>query len=330
VTLLEPDRAQGQLQRALALFRARADYRGAAVTLYIQAQNISGFGHLDESLQLFRQAQGSLARLGENAPVLWDFRLKYMIGGNLVILNRLDEAQQPLEQAIAEGLNDRNLPREELATTRSYHGLWLAGKGKFSEAEGEFQTALATASDDPEVVESVYTHMAMAAEYRQDFVAAAEFARKSCQTRRGENPQTVWTAIRGLAWARYRAEIGEVVPALAQVREDMPKVRRFWSDGSDYFCVPLMYAAHVFLKAGDFAQAERYAREALRAAQLDSPQNWPWLAETTELLGEALIGEHRNADGMRLLREAHSIYARCGPAWTAYSARLTARIGAGS
>jgi hypothetical protein len=108
-----------------------------------------------------------------------------------------------------------------------------------------------------------------------------------------------------------------------RVRDELPKIREVWNRESDYLWVPLTQAAHVMLKANRFAEADRYAREALHAAEIaGSPANSPWRAEATELLGSALMGERNPVEGLRLLSEAQRMYAQCGPAWSASARRL--------
>ena len=159
-------------------------------------------------------------------------------------------------------------------------------------------------------------------------VRARDLAREDCErSLLILGPARVETAVRCAAWARYRAETGEIEPALRQVRDELPKVRKIWNRESDYLWVPLTYAAHVMLKADKFTEADRYAREALHASDIaGSPANNPWRAEATELLGSALIGERDTVPGQRLLFEAQRLYAQCGPAWSASARRLAEAI----
>ena len=103
------------------------------------------------------------------------------------------------------------------------------------------------------------------------------------------------------------------------------KDQKVWNRESDYLWAPLTQAAHVMLAANQFAEADHYARESLRAAEIaGSPANNPWRAEATELLGSALIGERSAVEGERLLSQAQRMYAQCGPAWPASARRLAA------
>ena len=323
VTLEKPDRARAQLQRALTLFEREGDYRGAAITLYIEGQNRDELGQIARSIALYRQGLDDLSKLGKDAPKLWQFRLNLMIAGSLVVLDRFAEARPWLLAALETGA-DAKADAWELATADARWGSLLAGEGKFAEAEQMFEKALLQAPRNSLVAQVVRGDRIVAAGYRGDFVRARDLAREDCErSLQTPGPARVESSIRCLAWARYRAETGEIQPAVVQVRDELPKIRKVWNRESDYLWVPLAFAAHVMLKANQFLEADGYAREALHAADIaGSPAHNPWRAEATELLGSALLGERNVAAGERLLSEAQRMYAQCGPAWSASARRL--------
>jgi len=327
VTLSQPDRAMAQLQRALTLFRIAGDYQGAAITLYIEGQNRGELGQIAKSVALYRQGLEDLSRLGKEAPKLWQFRLNLMIGGSLAVLDRYEEARPWLAAALETG-PPAGVDAWELANADVRWGSLLAAEGKFEEAEERFANALMRAPRNSLVAGMVRGARITVAGYRGEFVRARDLAREDCErSLLILGPARVETAVRCAAWARYRAETGEIEPALRQVRDELPKVRKIWNRESDYLWVPLTYAAHVMLKADKFTEADRYAREALHASDIaGSPANNPWRAEATELLGSALIGERDTVPGQRLLFEAQRLYAQCGPAWSASARRLAEAI----
>jgi serine/threonine protein kinase len=323
VSLSKPDRAIAQLQRALTLFRTVRDYQGAAIALYLEGQNFSELGQIARAIALYRQGLHDLSRLGKDVPKLWQFRLNLMIGGSLLMLDQFEEARPWLAAAIETGAAAR-VEAWELASADARWGSLLAGEGKFDEAEEMFEKALIRVPRDYTLAEVVRGARIMVAEYRGDFVRARDLARLDCEhSLQTQGPARVWSSIRCVGWARYRAETGEIEPALMRVRDELPKIREVWNRESDYLWVPLTQAAHVMLKANRFAEADRYARKALHAAEIaGSPANSPWRAEATELLGSALMGERNPVEGLRLLSEAQRMYAQCGPAWSASARRL--------
>ena len=250
------------------------------------------------------------------------------IGGSLVVLDRFEEARPWLAAALETGAAAR-AEAWELAAAEARWGSLLAAQGKFDGAEEAFEKALTQApriqsQRHPEVAELVRGARIMVAGYRGDFVRARDLAREdrehSLQIR---GPARVDSSIRCVGWARYRAETGEIEPALMLVRDELPKTGKVWNRETDYLWVPLTYAAHVMLKADQFREPDHYAREALHAAEIaGSPANNPWRAEATELLGSALMGERSAVEGERLLSQAQRMYAQCGPAWSASARRL--------
>jgi tetratricopeptide (TPR) repeat protein len=69
VTLSKPDRAIAQLQRALTLFRTERDYKGAAITQYIEGQNFAELARIARSIELYPQGLDDLSRLARLRPV---------------------------------------------------------------------------------------------------------------------------------------------------------------------------------------------------------------------------------------------------------------------
>jgi len=233
VTLSKPDRAIAQLQRALTLFRTERDYKGAAIALYIEGQNFGELGQIARPIALYRQGLDDLSRLGKDAPNLWQFRLNLMIGGSFLLLDRFDEARPWLAAALETGAAAR-VEAWELASADAQWGSLLAAEGKFDEAEEMFEKALIQVPQSSLVAELVREARIMVAGYRGDFVRARDLAREDCEhSLQTRGPARVWSSIRCVGWARYRAETGEIEPALMRVRDELPKVRKVWNAESD-------------------------------------------------------------------------------------------------
>jgi tetratricopeptide (TPR) repeat protein len=331
VTFQQQEQARSQLERALSVYRALGDYQGAAITLYIMAQNEGLAGRLNSTALLYEQGLNSLRHIGKHAPLLWDFRLKHLLGHFLAEASnrRLPEARMLVEAAIAQGLHDATVARWELGTAEAEWGALLAAEGRDKGAETALRQATATVPGNPSVMEEVLQARIAAAARRQDFAAARDFARQHCELEAATfGAEHVWSARAKFDWARFRAETGETAQAMAQIREALPVVREYWSHGSDALWLPLAAAARVMVSAGYFDDAERYARESMDVVeQAHREEVDAWRAESLELLGVALLGKKRYPEAIPLLARAQAMYGQLGPAWTKTAGRVAMRLG---
>lgn len=326
VTLGKADRANFELGRALDLYQAHGDYRGAAITRYIMGQEAEMEGHLRNTAALYRQGLDSLQHLGKAAPVLWDFRLKHLLGVSLEALSsrRWPEAEALMRSALAEGRAEPAISKFDMASTEAGLAGVLAEEGRAEDAERMLQRAAALSADPSTQTVLLTVRMEMAGR-QEDFASARDFARQRFDLVAGMG--SVWRAEAECEWARFRAETGETAEAERQIHEALPMLRRHWGDGSDSFWHAVRAAAQVAIRAGHFEEAERYARESIQIvdmAQRDAVDTWR--AESLELLGEALLGEKKYVEAMRLLQRAQSMYGQLGPAWTKSAARVESRI----
>ena len=332
-TLQQPERAQRQIRLALGISLSRGDYRSAAVAQWILALNERVAGHLGISTNLFEQSLASLKRLGKRAPPLWNFRVKRDFGTVLVEVSnrRLHEAHTLLEEAIAEGLRDASVPGTELGNAQAQLGIVLAAEGRDGDAAAVFQQASATwqrQNTDGGVQGRaiVLRGQVEMSKRQQNFAAAANFARQENDLLQRDpqyRQQEIALAQNSLEWARLRAETGETAEAVAQVQQAIPVVRKYWSHGNDWLWFPLTAASHVLVSAGRFAEAERYARESLLVRdEAHREQSDPWLAESLEVLGAALMGEKKHGDAVAALERSEKIYSGLGPAWARTAQRV--------
>jgi serine/threonine protein kinase len=321
-SLQEPDRAAFETEKALSIYRQRGDYKGAAIALWILGQNAESTDNLRQAANFYRQSQKSLQRADKrNLPRLWTLRVARDLGSVLAKLSprRLEEARILLEAALAEAPGDANIPRNEIAMAQGNLGQILVNEGKQQEAETAFRQAMSTCRQthaDTDCEPALAGRMQLSAR-NGDFAAATQFALQRYQAivkdYGGEN---LW-AVRGqLDWAHYRAEIGEIVEAMAQVRSAMPALRKSPLKESQWS--PLLAASHVLLKAGHFKEAEQLAREALHVIDSAQRDEVDWArAESLELIGKALVGVENYRDALPLFEHARAIYQQLDPAFAA-------------
>jgi len=321
-SLQQPGRAAFQSEKALALFQARGDHRGAAIALWILGQNAESSGRLNRAVHYYEQSMESLDHLRKrDGPPLWEFRVKRDLGRTLswVSSRRLDEANALLTRAIARAAGDPTIPGVELADAYSGLGRILADQGRDQEAETAFQQAMSSwrQSNHDGDFEPVLRGRMLLKSRQHDFRAASELARLRYQVIvKGYSSDHRWAAQCQLDWARYRAETGEIEEAMAQARAAMTLVVRDPRLGES-LCWPLLAASHVLVRAGQFDEAERNAREALKVVDEGQREEADSVrAESLELIGTALKGEKKYREAKPVLEHAQSIYQQLGRPWT--------------
>jgi eukaryotic-like serine/threonine-protein kinase len=320
-TLQKPDRAQLQLERALALFQSLGRHVDAADALFVlainaqKAQSYAAVGYYQRSLE-------ELQKAGKDAPPLLLFRVKVYLAGALYAgLYRLPEARDLLDQAVALAAHEPIIPRDQLPAAWTHQGEIQMEEGHFAEAEALFHQAIAA---DRNTFDA-WTGLARASSLQQNFPAAAEFARRNYELTTAFNKDDLAdTAEAAVEWARYRAEAGEAAEAAAQIRSVMPEIRKDYEAGS-MRARYLQAGAHVFNRAGRFEEAAQYAREALDGVhQGQLPEIHPLTAACIEDLGEALAGMKRYREAIPDLEKALEIDRQLGPAYAKTADRVQA------
>jgi tetratricopeptide (TPR) repeat protein len=312
VTLEKPDRAQLQLERALALFQSLGRHADAADTLLVLGINAQRT-ESSAAANYYQRALEELQRAGKDAPPALLFRVKVYLAGVLSSgFYRLPEAGALLDQAVALGNREPSIPRDQLPAAWTHQGEVLMEQGHFEAAEALFHQAIEADSNTFDA----WTGLARSSFLKQNFPAAAEFAHRNYELTAAYNRDNLAdTAEAAAEWARYRAEAGEAREAVEQIRAVMPELRKNYAAGS-MLSRFLEGAARVFNKAGLFKPAEKSAREALAAFHRGQlPEMHPLSAACLEDLGGALAGLKRYREAIPALEEALEIDRKLGPAY---------------
>ena len=313
VTLVQPDRARFQLERALALFQSLGRHVDAADTLLvlgINAQKASA----QPAADYYQRALDELQRAGKDAPPALLFRVKVYLAGVLIDgFYRLPEGSALLDQAVALAAHNPAIPRDQLPAAWTHQGGVLVEQGRFDEADALFRQAIAA---DNHTFDA-WTGLARSNFLRQRFPAAAEFARRNYELTASYNQNDLADAGEAaVEWARYRAEAGETAVAVAQIRSVMPEIRKEYPTGGMMLARYLQAAAQVFNRAGLFEPAAQYASEALdRLRQVHVAGEHPSIAACLEEQGIALAGLKRYREAIPLLEQALRIDRGLGPAY---------------
>ena len=319
VTLDRPDRARTQLERALALFQKLGRHVDSADTLLVLGINAQR-AEATAAANYYQRSLEELKRAGQDAPPALVFRVKvYLAGVFSAGLYRLPEAAALLDEAVALAAREPSIPRDQLPAAWTHQGEVMLEEGHFDRAEALFHQAIAADSNTSDA----WTGLARSSFLKQNFPAAAEFARRNYELAAAFNRDNLAdTAEAAEEWARYRAESGEAAEAVKQIRAVMPEIRKNYAVGSTLARF-LEGAAHIFNKAGLFEPAEHNAREAFVAfhhGQL--PEMHPLAAACLEDLGEALAGLKRYREAVPALEKAVEIYRRLGPAYAKTADRV--------
>ncbi len=253
-----------------------------------------------------------VARLAVEVLLVLALPAAVHLAGLLDALGLLSEAAALLDQAVALAAREPSIPRDQLPAAWTHQGEILLEEGHFDRAEALFQQAIAADSNTADA----WTGLARSSFLKQNFPAAAEFARRNYELEAAFNRDNLAdTAEAAMEWARYRAESGEAAEAVKQIRAVMPEIRKNYAAGAS-LARYLEGAARVFNQAGLFEPAEHNAREAFDAfhhGQL--PEMHPLAAACLEDLGEALAGLKRYREAVPVLEKAVEIYRRLGPAY---------------
>ena len=315
VTLSQPDRAKLQLERALTLFQSLGRSADAADTLYVLGVNAQGHvGSATAAVDYYQRALELFQRAGKDASPLRVFRTKAFLAGVLYSgFYRLDEADALLDQALDMATHDSRIPRSELPFAWTHKGQILMEQARFDEAEAFFRQVIAT---DVHVADA-WTGLARSRFLRQDFRAAADFARQNREVMVNYAKEHLADSAEAeVEYARYQAESGHAAEAVSQIQAALPSIKRVYITGYQrgYY---LQAAARVFNKAARFDEGAKLAREALLALhEAEVPERLPIAAASNEDLGSALFGLKRYREAVPCLEQALKVDRQLGPAYT--------------
>jgi serine/threonine-protein kinase len=315
------DLAKLQLETARATFQRLGRKSDEAESLFLLGTNAAEAGAPAESIRYYRAGLERLDSLGKDAPALLVFRTKQSLADDLssVMNQDLEQAGKLFTEAIELAEREPSIPRSELANARTTQGAMLLN-GKTAEAEAAFYQALALfRRENYEGIAKgqVFYYLAILNSRRDNFVAAAEFARQYYEVNlRNIGPDHERTAQAKIMWARFRAETGETKEAVEQAREAMQVVRRAVPPLSSVLWTPLASASHILSLAGRFDEAEPLAREQLAIVDHQQlPEADARRAGTLFELGIALQGEKKNREAATTFERADRIYEQLGPVW---------------
>jgi len=320
VTLVQPDRAGRQLERALTLFQSLGRDVDAADTLLVLGINAQGpEGRIAAAADYYQRSLEALKRAGKDAPPALVFRVRVYLAGVLYTGRRLSEARTLLDEALALAARDPTVPRDQLPAAWTHQGEILLEEARFDQAEALFHRAIAADRNTADA----WIGLARSSYLKQNFSAAAEFSRQDYELAASYNRDHLGDAAEAeVEWARYRAEAGEAEPALAQIRAALPDLRKDYLDGY-MLAFYLEAAARVFRKAGHLEEAAQYARESIVAFHRGQvPEAHPLAAASLEDLGSALAGLKRYPEAVPALEEALEIDRKLGPAYAPTADRV--------
>lgn len=325
------DRAEPQLQKALATFQKLGDEKEIAISLYYLAVLAGLDGRPEESVKDAEQALEHARRAGKDMPPQTILYLEDHLGSTLwlVMHRRLPEARALFDEAIALGERDPSIPRTGLASALSHRAGMLADEGnpgdesRLAEAEALYRKALAIGrEEDPDGLWQAYPlHFLAILISSHDPRASADLARQYYEvTKRNLGPDHPETAAAELFWMRARADGGDPIDP-AQVLQAIETVRKGYRGPSMNLWVALSSAVNLLNRSQKFTEAEAVAREMLpivdanHLADNDARRGQTWFS-----FGRALHGEKKDREAAEALKRSASIYDAAGPAWATHAA----------
>jgi len=315
------DRASGQLQKAIAIFRALGDEKETAATLY-DLSTVAGLeGRPADEIKGFEEVLEHTRRLGKSAPIRLVFHTEDYLGTTLwLVLNRrLPEARNLLDNAIALGVRDPSISRTDLAMALSHRAGMLADEGKRDEAEAMYRNALTIGrKENPNGMWQTFPlHFLALLIASRDLPAATDLAWQCYQVcDRALGPDNAETAAAKLFWMRERGAGGDPGDDARAVFAAIGIVRKHYRAPSMNLWVPLYSSAFVLNRLGRFKEAESQAREMLPILDANHlPENDARRAQSLLELGKALRGEKREREAADALKQSAAVYAAAGPRW---------------
>ena len=130
-------------------------------------------------------------------------------------------------------------------------------------------------------------------------------------------PNSAITAQARNIWAVFAVETGEAPAAAEAIRQSMPLLEKSMPPTSLNLWHAARNASGVMRIAGQYQEAEHYARESLMVAQAAHLAELdPRAGNSWDALGQALYQEKKYAEAIPALEKAEAAYVHAGPAWT--------------
>lgn len=329
------DKVRFHLERAIPAFRAAGDDRELAWTLGIQARSESFQGRTQEAVRSYLEALACFRRMGKAAPAadVFETKRQYAQMLSLVMHTRSQEVAAIYDDLLVAGARDQSIPRVEVAMAMANRALLLLDEGKLPEAEAATLEALAMGrKEEPGggwefdplfTLTVIYTDM-------QKPQAGKEAAQRMIDVdAHNLGPDAVATAQAREIWATFAAKTGEASAAAAAIRESMPVIERGIPSPSMNLWHAARNASGVMRLAGQYEEAERYARESLMVAQAAHlAEGDPRPGTSWEALGRALYQEKKYAEAIPALEKAEAVYRHAGAAWAAKAGEIHKLAGA--
>jgi len=210
-----------------------------------------------QTFTYYHDALDRLRPLGKEAPPFLIFQIK----ANLAYVESLlqkdpQECRRMLTEALDLAQHEPSIPRLNVAAAQSTLGGILLNEGKYAEAEPVLRKSVEMFTQanarSAEAASPIYLLVVLYGR-QNNFAAARDYARQYYDLAKSLlGPDSVMAAEGELLWARYRADTGEPAPAMQQVLEALPVIRRTFPPLSVNLWTPLAAAAHVFNAAGLF------------------------------------------------------------------------------
>jgi serine/threonine protein kinase len=319
----EYDRAQFHLDRAIPVFRAASDDRDLAEALSTLALSQLDQGHYQEADRSYQETLACFRRLGSAVPAdeVFEVKRQYAQLLSLLMHTRPREVSALYDDLLATGARDQSIPRVEVAQAMANRSMQLLNQGKFPEAEAATLEALAMGRrEDPGGAweqDALFTLTVIYADMHK-YQAGKEAARRMIEVDdHNYGPDSAIAAQARNTWAGFAAESSEPAAAAQAIRESMPVIEKTNPSPSLNLWYAARNASNVMRAAGEYGEAERYARESLTVA------NAAHLAEddvrtgnSWEALGRALYEERKYAEAIPALEKAEAAFRHGGTVWT--------------
>jgi serine/threonine-protein kinase len=322
---LRYDKVQFHLDRAIPVFRAAGDERQLAEALSIRARSASNQGHYEEADRSYQESLAAF-RQAKNAPSVEAFETKRMYAQLLALLmqTRREEARALYDELVVTGERDPSIPRVDLALAMAGRGTMVGDPGK---AEAAMLEALAIGrKEDPGGVwefDPLFSLINLYGAARR-YQAGKEAAQRLIDVNvREAGPESLRTAQARNIWAGFAAQTGEPDAAAEAMRESMRVIEKLLQPPSLNLWYAARNASNLMRRVGQYAEAERYARESLAVAQAAHLSDTdPRPANSWEALGRVLIEEKKYQEGVPALEKAEAIYKGADGGWTKAAAEM--------
>ena len=329
------DKVQFHLDRALPVIRSSGSDLDLAETLAIQALADTDQGHYREADRSYQETLACFRRLGNAAPASEVFETKRQYAQLLSLLmnTRPQEVRALYDDLLAMGARDQSIPRVKVASVMANRSLLLLDEGKVPEAEEATLAALAMGrKEDPGGAwefDPLFTLTVIYGETQNNQAGKAAAQRMIDVYAHNHGPARVTAAQARNIWASFAVKTGEATAAADAIRESMPVIEKAVPSPSLSLWHAARNASNVMRLAGEYQEAERYARESLMVAQAahlaedDARTGNSW-----EALGQALFQEKKYAEAIPALAKAEAAYSHAGAAWATRADEVHKLIGA--